>query len=305
MITVLPQRPPFTPRYWGGWMGIGLLWLMGKLPHRVGHVLSVPLGNLMLRLMKRRRLIAERNIACCFPEWSDDQREACLRGSFRSLARALFETALSWSGAANRLARLGGIDGLENLRQASASGRGVLLVTAHISCLEIGGRIMSFEVASAGIYRPLKSRVLEYYQTRSRLAYGQGMIQKHDVRSAIRHLRGGGNLWYAPDQDFGPSQTLFASFFGIQTATLLATVRLATLTGCAVVPMFPCYDSERHRYTVKFLPALDNFPSADPGRDLTRINAIMEAHIRTAPEQYWWIHRRFKTRPQDESPFYE
>lgn len=164
---------------------------------------------------------------------------------------------------------------------------------------------MTLDADAAGIYRPLKSPVLEYYQNLKRLSYGEGMIQKRDMRSAVRFLRQGGNLWYAPDQDFGPKQTLFAPFFGIQTASLLATIRLAKMTDCAVVPMFPAFDQSSGHYTVKLLPALENFPSSDDLADLTRINAIMEAHIRTVPEQYWWIHRRFKTRPPDEAPFYQ
>ncbi len=131
------------------------------------------------------------------------------------------------------------------------------------------------------------------------------MISKRDARTAVRLLRRGGVLWYAPDQDFGPEQSLFAPFFGIQTATLLATHRLARLTGCAVVPMFPLYDPQQRRYRVTLLPALEHFPSDDPAADLARVNAIMEQQVRRAPEQYWWVHRRFKTRPPGDAPFYE
>jgi KDO2-lipid IV(A) lauroyltransferase len=130
------------------------------------------------------------------------------------------------------------------------------------------------------------------------------MISKREMRGAIRLLRDGGLVWYAPDQDFGRDQSVFAPFFGIQTATLLATHRLAQLTGCAVVPMFPVYDEMTRRYTIHFLPALEFFPGTDAVPDLARVNAIMEVQIRAAPAQYWWIHRRFKTRPDGEAPFY-
>jgi KDO2-lipid IV(A) lauroyltransferase len=305
VITLPLERPSLGPRNWGGWIGVGFLWLLGKLPLSAGLVLSRPLGGLLLKLMGRRVRIAERNIARCFPEWSSEQQRQVLEDSFRSLARTLFETATAWSASKQAIRKLGALEGLENLQSASAKRKGVLLITAHLSCLELGGRIMTLDADAAGIYRPLKSPVLEYYQNLKRLSYGQGMIQKRDMRSAVRFLRQGGNLWYAPDQDFGPKQTLFAPFFGIQTASLLATIRLAKMTECAVVPMFPAFDQASGRYTVKLLPALENFPSSDDLADLTRINAIMEAHIRTVPEQYWWIHRRFKTRPPDEAPFYQ
>jgi KDO2-lipid IV(A) lauroyltransferase len=278
---------------------------MGQLPLRLGLLLSRPLGALMLKLMGRRREIAQRNMARCFPQWSQERRSLVLRESFTSLARALFEIAFAWSASRKRVEKIGSINGLDNLRAAEARGKGVLLITAHLSCLELGGRVMALDVKAAGIYRPLKSPVLEYYQTRSRLSYGEGMITKRDIRSAVRYLRQGGNLWYAPDQDFGPRQTLFAPFFGIQTASLLATVRLAEMTGCAVVPMLPAFDSATGSYTVNLLPALENFPSADPHHDLARVNAVMEAHIRSVPDQYWWIHRRFKTRPEGEPAFYD
>lgn len=280
------------------------MWLLGKMPQRAGLLLSVPLAGMMRHGMKRRRRIAQRNIERCFPQNTRAENEAILKGCFRSLARAIFEIAWSWSASAARMRRMGHVEGMENLQAAAAGGRGVLMVTGHISCLEIGGRILAMALPVAGIYRPLKSAVLEWYQNRSRLSYGEAMISKRDMRSAIRRLKKGGMVWYAPDQDFGPGQSVFAPFFGIQTATLLATHRLPALTGCAVVPMFPYYDARRRHYTVRILPALEGFPGPDAAADLARVNAAMETHIRGAPEQYWWIHRRFKSRPDGEAPFY-
>ena len=112
-------------------------------------------------------------------------------------------------------------------------------------------------------------------------------------------------LWYAPDQDFGPERSEFAPFFGIQTATLGALVHLAEKSGCAVVPMFPSFDEESGRYEARFLQPLENFPSGDLVADLTRVNGLIEEHVRRHPAQYWWIHRRFKTRPDGEPPFYD
>ena len=196
------------------------------------------------------------------------------------------------------------VEGLEHMREATARGRGVLVITAHVTCLEIGARVFGSATEAGGIYRPLKSPVLEWYQNRGRARYARSMISKRDMRSAIRYLRKGGTLWTAPAQDFGADQSVFAPFFGIRTATLLATRRMSALTGCPVVPMFPSYDEKTGRYTVRILPALENFPGDDPVEDMTRVNAVMEAHVRSAPEQYWWIHRRFKTRPEGEAPFY-
>jgi KDO2-lipid IV(A) lauroyltransferase len=300
------QRPPLTPRYWPGWLAVGLLWLLGKTPQRIALGLSRPLGWLMAHTMQRRRRIAERNLERCFPELNARQRTALVAACFQSVGRMVFETAWSWSASERFLHRISRVDGSEELRRARAEGRGVLLITAHFSCLDIGAHIAAFAVGDAGgIYRPLRSPVLEWYQNRSRTRWTECMFRKSELRSAIRYLRSGGVLWYAPDQDFGPDQSLFVPFFGIQTATLKATERLVRLTGCAVVPMFPLYDAGERKYVVRFWPALQDFPSGNALQDLERVNALMEAQVRQAPEQYWWIHRRFKTRPPGEPPFYD
>jgi KDO2-lipid IV(A) lauroyltransferase len=200
------------------------------------------------------------------------------------------------------------VEGLDNVKQACRDGRGILLVTAHLSCLEIGARFMALalgpDLPASGIYSPLRGEVMEWYQNRGRRLYAASMISKRDMRSAIRLLRRGGLVWYAPDQDFGREQSEFAPFFGIQTATLLATHRLPAMTGCAVVPMFPVYDEASRCYTIRFLPELKPFPGPDAAADLAAVNALMEQHVREVPEQYWWVHRRFKTRPEGEPPFY-
>jgi KDO2-lipid IV(A) lauroyltransferase len=300
------KRPPLTPRYWPGWLGVGVLWLLGKTPRPLGLVLSRPLGSLMRRLMGRRRRIAERNIERCFPEFSPDRRDGLVRESFHSIGRMLFEIAWSWSASERRLGRMGDVEGVEHALDTIAGGRGVILITAHLTCLEIGARLAALAFPSAGgMYRPLRSPVLEWYQNRSRLKYTQIMISKSDMRSAVRFLRSGGILWYAPDQDFGEKQSVFAPFLGIQTATLAATARLVKMTGAAVVPMFPAYQSDTRRYTVRLFPPMEDFPTGDIVADLTRINAMLEEQVRRAPDQYWWIHRRFKTRPPGEPPFYD
>ena len=305
MITDPGKRPSLAPRNWGGWLLVGILWLLGKTPFRLGLVLSKPLGSLLYRLMDRRRAVAQRNIDRCFPELSPNEQEVLLRKNFRALARTVFETAWCWGMSRKRFARISRVEGLEYLLDAEEAGKGVLLVTAHMTCLEVGGRLSSESAPVAGVYRPLSNEVIEWYQNRGRLSYAQAMISKRELRSAVRYLRQGGILWYAPDQDFGPEQSIFVPFFGIPTATLEATHKLTILTDCAVVPMFPAFDAANKRYVMTIRPALENFPSADAYADLTRLNSEMEAHVRRIPEQYWWIHRRFKTRPDGEPPFYD
>jgi KDO2-lipid IV(A) lauroyltransferase len=299
-------RPPVSPRFWPSWLAVGLMWLIGKLPQGAGLALSRPIGWLMWRLIPRRRRIAERNIERCFPELTAQQRERLVRDNFRALARMLFETCWCWSADPHRLDRWGEVNDIQHLRNALSGGRGVLLVSAHITCLELGGRaaIREFPQTQA-VYRPLRNPVIEWYQNRGRKRYIAGAISKRDMRAVIRFLRRGGILWYAPDQDFGPERSRFVPFLGVQAATLEATVRIAEMSGCAVVPMFPRFDETSRRYVAQYYPALQDFPSGNVDADLERVNAMLEEHVRQAPEQYWWIHRRFKTRPEGEPPFYE
>ena len=302
-----PATLPKGPKHWLSWFTVAVLWLLGRMPAWLGRALVSPLGPLLFHLMKRRRKVAERNLERCFPEKTPEERVLILRGCFSALARSLVETAWCWSGSGKKVNSLGEVHGLEHLRAAKESGRGVLLVTSHSTCLELGGCLaIRAEPGVSAVYRPLKNPVIEWYQTRGRCRYTDAMISKRDARSAVRLLRDGGVLWYAPDQDFGPSQSVFAPFFGISTATLLATHRLPRMAApCAVIPMFPRFDAERGHYIVQIHPELESFPSRDPVADLTRINALIEEHIRLAPEQYWWIHRRFKSRPEGEEPFYD
>lgn len=297
-------RPSFAPRHWGGWLIVTVLWTLGHLPRVIGRALVSPLAPLMRGLLASRRRIAVRNLAACFPEKSEAEREQLLRGSFRALARMLAEMAWCWSGRPRDLDALVDVHGFEHLQAILDEGRGVLIVTAHVTCLELGARAIGERVEGQGIYRPLGNPVLEWYQNRGRSRYAAGMIDKRSLRSAIRYLRRGGVVWYAPDQDFGARESLFVPFFGVATATLLATHRLPAMTGCGVVTMMPRFDASAGRYLVEVSPVTAPFPTEDPAADLARVNALLESQVRKAPEQYWWVHRRFKTRPEGAPDFY-
>jgi KDO2-lipid IV(A) lauroyltransferase len=307
MQTPLPDRPSFAPRHWGGWLAVGFIWLMGQMPQGFGIALSAPLGWLVMKTMGRRRKIAQRNIERCFPELGPEEHEVLVRKHFRAAARLLFETAWVWSAPAKRLDSWGNAENSHHVKQALESGRGVLVLTAHSTCIEIAGwyAARSVTVAPRVVYRPLNNAVVEWYSLRCRRRFVGGMIKKRVFGSMVEFLGKGGLLWYAPDQDFGPKRSEFAPFFGIQTATLAAIVRLVERSGCVVVPMFTAFDDESRRYIARFQPALENFPSGDLVADLARVNALIEDHVRQWPHQYWWIHRRFKTRPEGEPPFYD
>ncbi len=299
------KRPSFAPRNWPGWFSVAAIWLLGRLPHRPTAATAEAIGVLLYRFANRRRLVAERNIERCFSSLSEIERKEIIKANFRFVGRMLVEMAWSWSTRDRLIDALGEVHGLEHLRSAEEKHRGVLVVTLHATCLEMGARIAALQVRASGIYRPLKNEVMEWYQNRCRARFCKSMLSKRNLRAGLRALKAGEVLWYAPDQDFGKKQSVFVDFFGIPAATLLATHRLPSLTGCEVVMMFPHFDRTTGKYHVEFSPAPENFPGQDPVVGLGMINALIEDWVRAHPEQYWWVHRRFKTRPDGQPPFYD
>jgi KDO2-lipid IV(A) lauroyltransferase len=279
--------------------------LLGRLPLSLARALTRPLAGPMRLAMGKRRRIARRNLELCFPELDTAARERLLKGHFRALAESLAEIAIAWRRPGRLDEDIGTVSGLEHLETARADGRGVVLITGHTTCLELGARLFGERVAASGIYRPLSNPVLEDFQNHGRARYAQVMIPRQDLRAMVRHLRSGGVLWYAPDQDFGASRSAFAPFFGVPTATATGILELTRLGRARLVPMYPHKDAVSGRIQVQLEPAFEDFPSSDAVADLTRVNAFLERHILLSPTQYWWLHRRFKTRPAGAANPYE
>jgi len=284
-------------------LALRLLSWLGRRQLATARAATGWLATPMRLLMRRRRRVVQRNLELCFPERDRTWRARLERAHFRALARGLGEIAFSWNRPGPLGPEIGEVVGMEYLAAARARGRGVLLLTAHMTSLELGARLFGERVAARAIYRPLANPALEAYQNRGRARYAEAMIPKHALRTMIRHLRAGGVLWFAPDQDLGPERSRFAPFFGVATATATGMLELARLGRATVLPMLP-RTAPDGRVTVYLEPALDNFPSANPESDLARYNAFVERHVRAAPEQYWWLHRRFKTAPPGEPDRY-
>lgn len=278
--------------------------LLGRLPLPLARAIVRPLAPLLRLAMASRRRVVERNLALCFPDLEPAERDQLTRRHFRNLAESLAEVAVAWQRPGRFDERHGEVVGLEHLEAARADGRGVMLITGHATCLEMGARLFGERIEAAGIYRPLANPVLEEFQNRGRSRYAQQMLARYDLRGMVRHLRSGGVLWYAPDQDFGLSRSTFAPFFGIETATANGILELARLGRAVVVPMYPVKDEVTGRVSVHIEAAFENFPGDDARADLGRFNAFLERYVRVAPAQYWWLHRRFKTAPAGEPDRY-
>jgi KDO2-lipid IV(A) lauroyltransferase len=252
----------------------------------------------------RRRHIAETNIRLCFPELTPRARARLVRDHFASLGISMLEVAMGWWASERRLRTLGQVQGLEHLQQALAHGKGVILLSAHFTCLELGGRLLALHAPFHVMYRPHENPVLEHVQRSNREAHFERAIPRDDPRAMLRSLKQNKAVWYAPDQNYGHKHSVFAPFFGVPAATSTATARLARVSGAAVVPFFPIRRGDGRGYDLTLLPALEDFPSDDVAADTARINRLIEDHVRKAPEQYLWAHQRFKDRPAGSPALY-
>ena len=303
-------RPTFTrsllaPRHWPAWLGVAVIWLIAQLPQAALLWLGRRLGALVLRVPSERRLIAETNIALCFPGLDAPAQAALVDANLRDIGLMLVEFALGWMGSDRRMARIPTrIEGLQHLEAARAQGKGVLLVGGHFSHLELCARLVSQRIRIAGMYRRMDSTVFEWVVLRSRLHYAEAMFDKDDIRGTVKYLRGGGTLWYAPDQDMRSKDSVFVPFFGVPAATITATHHLARMSGAMVIPFFHRRLPDDQGYALRLGAPLEGFPGPDVLADTARVNACIEQMVREAPEQYLWVHKRFKTRPADTPPPY-
>jgi KDO2-lipid IV(A) lauroyltransferase len=293
-----------SPRYWFTWLGLGVVWLAARLPHRALFALGRGIGVLIERIAGRRRRIAERNLEVCFPELDAAARTTLLRAALRDLGVLFAEYALAWFGSDRTVTALPcTIEGLEYLEACKKSGKGALLVGAHFSHIDLCGRLLARRIRIAGTYRVMNNVVLDRAVLRARLGIVDAMFTRQDIRATIRYLKRGGTIWYAPDQDMHGKDSVFVPFFGIPASTITATHHLARLSGAVVIPTFHKRD-EGGGYRLRLEAPLSGFPSGDVVADTARLNACIERMVREAPAQYLWVHRRFKTRPEGAPAIY-
>jgi len=291
------------PKYWPTWLGLAFLRVFEPLPHRLLYLLGRGLGLFIHLLPTPFKRIARRNIELALPELDLPARRRILREHFAGLGCALFETAISWWSSNERIRRITEMTGLEHLQAAQATGRGVLLLSAHFNSIEIGCRALAARLPLNVMYRPTKNQLIgEFVQSR-RAIQTRRAIPRDDVRTLIKALKDGDVVWYAPDQSFRKKGAEMVKLFGIPAATNTATSRIARMTDAQVLPyFFERLPGGGYRGTIQ--APLDGFPTDDPVADTERFNHIVESEVRRMPAQYLWIHRRFKGLTPDYPDYY-
>lgn len=304
MTTTHKTRSLLHPLYWPAWLLLGILWLTTLLPHRAQIRLGAFLGRTLYRFPSKLKKITEVNIRLCFPEKSLEDRQKLAKKNFESLGIGLIEAAMAWWLPAKKLKDLYQIKGYEHVDRAFAKGKGIILVGPHFTCLEIISRLISAHHAYAALYRPHKKPLISFIQERFRQRGNVQWIPRHRLRELLRALENNKAIWYAYDVDGGDKNSVFAPFFGIQTASLTSVSRIKKLSDAAIIPFRFHRREDNFKYEVVISPPIENFPSEDEIQNATLLNQVIEDAIREHPEQYVWQYKRFKTRPAGEARIY-
>lgn len=294
----------YGPRYWLTWLGLGFVRLVLLLPLPALLAVGRGMGRLARRLPLTYVRVARRNIELCLPELDAATRAALLDRHFENLGIGVLESALTWWSDDARLATLSEVQGLEHLQAALARGKGAIILLAHFTTLQIGARILNARIPINVLYRPTKNALLAAVSGGSFARNARKAILRDDVRGMISALKRNEIVWYVPDQSYRKKGAAMVPFFGHPAATNVFTSRLAALTGAAVL----YYSTERlpgaRGWHGVVEPPFADWPGPDPVADTLRYHARIEAQVRRMPEQYWWIHKRFKALSADDPDYY-
>lgn len=293
----------FCPGRWPLVLGLSVLRLGARLPLAWSQRLGRGLGYLAYYVLPSRRRIVLRNFELCFPALTAEERSVLVRANFAASGMGLMEGGMAWWGRTEHLLPITQIQGMEYYLAAHQCGQGILVLGAHFTAMELGGRIAAMNLPVSTVYKPAKNQFFNQVMLEQRGQHFQSLIANDNLRGMLEVLKSGGACWYGADQDFGMEQGVFAPFFNIQTATLTLASKIVQRTGARVLFSYPERLPDARGYILHILP-VEDFPSGDLVQDATRYNKLIEQVVQHAPEDYFWLHRRFKTRPPGEqSPY--
>mgnify|MGYP006086104023 FL=1 len=290
------------PKFYPTWILILLMRIAVFIPFQFQVILGKAIGKLIYPFMKKLRETAYSNISNCFPEKKQPQVTLLVKQHFDAIGISLFETANAYYGSDRKIKKLLSINNKHFFSDALKDEGGIILLCSHFMPLMLGSRALLLENTIANVYRPQNNKLFDKVMVKGYTKNGAVMIKSKDTRSILKAIKNSLPIWYAPDQDLGINNSVFAPLFGIETATASATARLAKNNNTRVIPY--SFIRTKHGYEMSFDKPIKNYPSNDPIKDATTTNRILENQIIKAPEQYLWIHRRFKTRPNGQENFY-
>lgn len=293
-------------REWPSQGLVGLLWLLHWLPLPILAVLGAGLGQLLYWLMASRRHVVGVNLRLCFPGRPEGERRRLAKAHFRALGRSILERGLLWWASEARLRRLIRISGGERVSSILADGGAVIFLTPHFVGLDMGGTRIAMEFDCVSIYAPQRNKVIDRWLLFGRTRFGdQQLLARNDsIRSSVKAMKAGRPFYYLPDMDQRGKNSIFAPFFGVPTSTITGLSRFAKMADARVIPCLTRMLPGGQGYQVELGEPWGDFPTEDIEADVARMNAAIESYVLTMPEQYYWVHKRFKTRPAGVPPRY-
>jgi len=293
------------PKYWISWLVVGVSWLLATIPRSWQFCLSYWVANRLSKTNGPRMSTIRRNIELCFPEEAVDEREALIRGNVQSSSLMLFELLNMVWRTPSDMTSVARVVGIGHLERALAADKPLLLVTGHFTPLFHAATQLASITPYNAVYRRLDNPVMEANLYRRGVEkYPMHLFHRKDIRKMLTKLADNGTVFISPDQDFGVNRGAFVSFFGIPTATITSIPQYARQTNAQVM-LFSGYREGETGVVIEFEPVLENYPSDDDVADTQRWSDWLEAKIRLHPEDYLWMHKRFKTRPEGEPSLYE
>ena len=293
-----------SPATWPTWIGLGLLRIVCWLPVPISMVFGRGIGWVAHLIGSRRRAIVTRNIELCFPDLSAAERDLLTRRHFSALGMSMIEMGLARWAPDDRLTAITTVEGVDHVLKAVNNGQGVILVSAHFTTLEISGRVLKLNIPPFdAVYRQNRSAFMTEMLRTGRERSAARTIEKRDIKAMVRSLRDNRIVWYAPDQSYSRKGAEVIPFFGVPSMHTTATSTLARLGKAVTLPYFP-QRLANGPYHLKILPPLADFPGDDPVEDTKKYIRVLEAQIRECPEQYLWVHRKFKDLPESFPDYY-
>jgi KDO2-lipid IV(A) lauroyltransferase len=299
-----PWRDFLAPKFWPSWLGLAAMRILSMLPYRLQLLIGKFIGHLFYLIAKYRREIVQTNIALCFPELSSEQQAKLVEDHFHSLGISIAETAMSWWGNEKKLRKLVTFKGFEYVDSALEAGTGAIMLGAHYTTMEISGRLIALDHDLAVSYQKLRNPLFNTvtYNARQRMLHR--VFARDEIRASFRYIKQNHLMWIAADQDVGIDNSVFVPFMGHLAATQTVASRMAKITKAPIIPYISRRLDNARGYEIEFFPPVENFPGESLEDDAVRTNLLIEAQIRKAPEQYLWVHRRFKTRPEGMAKLY-
>jgi len=297
-------RPVWHPALWPTWIVVFILFCLSLLRMSTKQTLGEKLGRLLHKKLKGRTKVAKKNIAACFPELSEEEQATLVEDTFIACTRGFMETTHAWWRDVTPYVDNLIITGQENLLEAQKRGKGILLLGGHFSIFDLALPFFAAQLHKPGyMYRPNDNPVIDRMIEKGRRRhYGIKGFSKRHLKGMIEYMKEGGSVWYAADQDFGRKSAEFVDFFGVKTGCINAPSWIARESGASVIQVSQ-FRHPNGQYEIAFSPIMENF-GEDDAKDAQDWNTHLEAAIRRHPDQYLWLHKRFKTRQPGDDPIY-